>query len=418
MAEKNVKRLNKLFLETEERGRTGVRKTLFDKQFHDRNNRPGSLAELAENILFVQRKCGKHPLSTLGDISRLRRGDGSLNHNDYFLYQLYDDNKYTYYDKVNFISESLHWAITHQCCDMSWSALAEDKWLSYTFVKSFGIPVPETLAVVDSTLRSFGSLPKITSPIEFRDFIRGNNMYPIFAKPNIGLWSVGAFLISGSDNTHVMLEQSDPITFDKLFDDVIGERTYLLQSFVKNHATISGFSNYLATVRTVNLVKSDSVSTPFCMVKIPSSTNIADNFWRDGNIIADVDPESGVIRRAIRGKGINIEELDRHPETGGKLVGLELPYWNELRRVNLTCARLFAPLRYHTFDIALTQDGPVFIEVNTGGSFELPQLATGSGFLTEEVRNFLESCAWGFRNQRGNLLARTSRAVFSRLTRK
>jgi glutathione synthase/RimK-type ligase-like ATP-grasp enzyme len=77
-----------------------------------------------------------------------------------------------------------------------------------------------------------------------------------------------------------------------------------------------------------------------------------------------------------------------------------LPYWNELKNVNHTCARLFAPVRYNSLDIALTQDGPVVIEVNTGGSFELPQLASGSGFLTEEIYNFLESCGWKFRNRR------------------
>ena len=35
-------------------------------------------------------------------------------------------------------------------------------------------------------------------------------------------------------------------------------------------------------------VKPDSVFTPFTLIKIPSPTSIADNFWREGNILADV----------------------------------------------------------------------------------------------------------------------------------
>ena len=372
-------------------------KTLFEKEWCAREKNSDNLLE---QILFAQKKCGKHPFSIVIDISRLQRGNGKLTSHDYFMYQLYDDDKYSKEDKAKFISEKLHWAVTHTCCDMSWSALSEDKWLSYRFLKSFDIKVPETIAVIDKTFRSFGSTLKISAPMELRDFLEKNHRYPIFAKPNAGIGSCGAVIITGIDDTNVFLDQSDPLTFDNLFEELIGDRTYLLQSFIKNHTIISAFSQYLATIRAVNLVKSDSVVTPFYMLKIPSSTNIADNLWRKGNIIADVDPENGVIRRAIRGRGINTEELDNHPETGEKLVGLTLPYWNELKNVNHTCARLFAPVRYNSLDIALTQDGPVVIEVNTGGSFELPQLASGSGFLTEEIYNFLESCGWKFRNRR------------------
>ena len=35
-------------------------------------------------------------------------------------------------------------------------------------------------------------------------------------------------------------------------------------------------------------------------------------------------------------------------------------------------------------------EGPVLIEVNTGGGFDLPQLASGRGFLTDEVGDFLQ----------------------------
>ncbi len=375
-------------------------KTLFDKQWLARNAKKKNSDNLLEQILFAQKKCGKHPFSIITDISRLYRGNGKLTSQEYFMYQLYDDDKYSKEDKAKFISEKIHWPVTHTCCDMSWSALVEDKWLSYRFLESFGVRVPETIAVIDKTFRSFGSIPKIDSPMELRDFFDKNHRYPIFAKPNAGIGSFGAFIITGVDDTNVFLDQSKPLSFDNLFEELIGERTYLLQSFIKNHTIISAFSQYLATIRAVNFVKSDSVVTPFYLLKLPSSTNIADNYWRKGNIIANVDPESGIIRRAIRGRGINTEEFVNHPETGDKLVGLTLPYWNELISVNYTCARLFAPVRYNTLDIALTQDGPVVIEVNTGGSFELPQLASGSGFLTEEICDFLESCGWKFRKRR------------------
>ena len=395
MTKRNPAFFNKQILELKKIIETPEeRKTLSDKQYEDKMKHSGNLLE---NILFAQNKFGKHPISIIKDILRLQFGNGKLRDKEYFWYQLYDDEKYSKDDKAKFLSDRIHWPITHKCCDMSWSALTEDKWLSYKFLYSFDIRVPITIAVIDKTIRSFGSTQKISSEMQLRDFLKKNDNYPIFAKPNTGIGSFGAFIVTGSDDATVFLDKSESLTFEKLFEEVIGEKTYLLQNFIKNHTVLSAFSQYLATIRTVNLVKSNSVVTPFCIIKIPSPTNIADNYWREGNIIGDVDYQSGVIRRAIRGKGFKIEELDRHPETGDKLIGLTLPYWNELRHLNHTCAQLFAPVRYQSLDIALTQDGPVVIEVNTGSSFELPQFASGTGFLTTEVRDFFESCGWKFR---------------------
>ena len=45
-------------------------------------------------------------------------------------------------------------------------------------------------------------------------------------------------------------------------------------------------------------------------------------------------------------------------------------------------------------DIAITADGPVLIEINTGGGFDLPQLASGEGFLSDEVANFFRACGF------------------------
>src|SRR3546814_4543433 len=85
-----------------------------------------------------------------------------------------------------------------------------------------------------------------------------------------------------------------------------------------------------------------------------------------------------------------MEEFQQHPATGQQLVGTRLPHWQEVRRVNDACARLFAPVRYQSLDIALTDAGPVVVEVNVGGSFVLPQMASGQGLLTRSEEHTSE----------------------------
>ena len=43
-------------------------------------------------------------------------------------------------------------------------------------------------------------------------------------------------------------------------------------------------------------------------------------------------------------------------------------------------------------DVAITPAGPMLIEINTGDGFDLPQLASGRGFLTDEVQEFFSEC--------------------------
>ena len=74
----------------------------------------------------------------------------------------------------------------------------------------------------------------------------------------------------------------------------------------------------------------------------------------------------------------------------------------ELRDLNAACARLFAPIRYHSLDIAITDKGPVVIEINFGGGFDLPQFATGKGLLTDEIRGFFESRGYNFGRRFGS----------------
>jgi len=56
----------------------------------------------------------------------------------------------------------------------------------------------------------------------------------------------------------------------------------------------------------------------------------ADNYWRGGNLLANLDVDTGVIRRVVRGKGVALEELANHPGTGQKVAGLALPHSRRL----------------------------------------------------------------------------------------
>jgi hypothetical protein len=56
-------------------------------------------------------------------------------------------------------------------------------------------------------------------------------------------------------------------------------------------------------------------------------------------------------------------------------------------------APVFAGVRTQSWDIALTEAGPVFLEVNFGGDLNLAQLASAKGALDERYRKLPIHCA-------------------------
>jgi hypothetical protein len=123
--------------------------------------------------------------------------------------------------------------------------------------------------------------------------------------------------------------------------------------------------------------------------KVPAGANVADNFWRPGNILCALGPASGTVRRAVRSHGSSLEEIETHPDSGARILGFTLPCWREVVSLTLDAARSFAPLPFQGWDVAVCPDGPLLVELNAGSDFGLPQLATGRGLADETFAAFL-----------------------------
>jgi hypothetical protein len=70
------------------------------------------------------------------------------------------------------------------------------------------------------------------------------------------------------------------------------------------------------------------------------------------------------------------------------------PIGNLLKEIVLTAAPIFAGIRSQSWDVALTEHGPVFLEVNFGGDLNLAQLASGKGALDGGYSEHLTE--WGY----------------------
>ena len=357
------------------------------KTYHDKHK-----FNPTELLSHAAKASGRGVIQLGLEARKLRKGRQALELDEYVRFRLYDTEAHSAEERNEFASWLLHNPIINEVNDLIWFGVTEDKWLSSKMLEADGLPVPETLGVIDSTgTRAYHGTAAIDGPDALRALIGQGMEMPLFGKNLRGLGSMGVFVITAADDEGVILRDVGRMSYQAFFDDVICGFRFLLQKFVWNCAMLREFTDTTATIRVINMIDGDGVYVPCAVLKLPLNRNPADNFWRDGNMLCDIDPKTGEIRTLVRAKGPELEHLDRHPETDGEIIGRKLPHWERLREINERVARLHAPLNYQSTDIALTDDGPVVIEVNAGSSFTLPQYASGKGFFTPKVRALFRS---------------------------
>jgi hypothetical protein len=322
------------------------------------------------------------------EIFQLGMGDGKITPHDYYYYRLFDDTLYTADEKKRFLSEGISHRLLLKCCNVHWWAAADDKFLAAAILKGYGVPIPETQAVFCKQARNVHPAERLSTADALAQFLSGGARFPLFAKPVGGVGSFGACRFAAFSDGRLVLSDGSSVALPD-FVRQMGEEPYLFQTVLAPHPAIQGITGGTPTVRAIVILDNGRPEILHTIWKIPAGGNAADNFWRPGNLLADVDMASGTVRRVIRGFGLKFEELAAHPDSGRLLRGLVLPDWGKTMALCRDSAAIFSGLGYQSFDIALTPDGPVVVEVNTGSAFNLSQLVTGRGFLTDQFADFL-----------------------------
>lgn len=347
---------------------------------------------IVDYLTYAVRKSGRGFIELALEYVKLNKGVGKITLREYVQYRMYETDQCTPEEQKRFITNDLHWPITHNCCDMSWQAVTEDKWLCAYFLKGTDIPVPQTLAIIDKTNRHYPQSLKINTVDKLRSFITSNNVLPCFGKEIRGICSFGAFVIEEATKDQLHLQNDGWMKYEKFFNDYIGSTPYIFQPVQTNHEFFDQKTQSLATIRICILMSDESIKIPFAVLKLPATDQLADSFWRPGNLACNLNPQTGEILTIRAKSDYETVDYEEHPETGCKMIGEVIPMWDKILNLVHTCSPLFYPIKYQSMDIALTPDGPVLIEINTGGGFDLPQLASGKGFLTDEVSAFFQEC--------------------------
>jgi alpha-L-glutamate ligase-like protein len=248
---------------------------------------------------------------------------------------------------------------------------ADDKLLAKECFARAGVPTPETLAVADGLF----AVPDVV------ESLRGKGQFVV--KPANGSGGGGILVVGDWDETEGVWRRAggrtlSPLQLQRHLGDVIfGVHSNQLEdkAFVERrvvpHPLFAGlWADGLCDVRVITLRTRPVMS----MIRVPTAESGGRANLHQGGLGIAIDLDSGVTYRAVH----HGRSVERHPESGAPLTGLQLPSWPELLEVAGRAAGA-VPLGYLGVDVVVDAErGPLILEINARPGLEI-QNVNGRG---------------------------------------
>jgi len=130
----------------------------------------------------------------------------------------------------------------------------------------------------------------------------------------------------------------------------------VIEERIIQHDVINGMSpNGLSDIRLI-LCENNPV---MAMIRLPTIASGGRANLHQGAAGVGIDISSGITRYGV----FKEKSISMHPDTGAQLIGVQIPYWDEIISIGKKSAEIL-PLKYLGADIAVTENGPVIIELN------------------------------------------------------
>lgn len=178
-----------------------------------------------------------------------------------------------------------------------------------------------------------------------------------------------------------------------LLSSILGKEALIFESIVKQTKQFAAFNeSSVNTVRFMTTLYPDGLARVIAtFIKIGRAGKCVDNAGGGGNVDVCVDTDAGEIKYAIQYDGWrNIKEIEKHPDSGNQLNGVMIENWQAIKEEVMKFQQAFPYCKAAGWDIAITDDGPVVIEVNDFWD------RTGQYFIRRGWRNEIRDCylAW------------------------
>lgn len=353
---------------------------------------------------LAKQQTGKSVLLQVQEIRALRHMGGQCGISDYYWYKLYDDA----YQRGRGAPDFLGWRLEtrfNMALNPRHAVLpAWDKLAFLALGTAAGLPVAPVRAYYHRTkILADADGEHLNTVAAAGAFLRTDAAFPLFSKPAFSQQGKGSEYLSGYDRASdaLILPSGATIPVNEFLQRLTvsidpryhrPECGFIFQQPLLPSPEIRALTNWSAIcgVRVSCLNGPEGAKPILAQWKVALPPHHVDNFsmGKYGNLIASVDVTTGRVTRALKGFWPNTQIELANRSNGALLEGFQLPGWDKVIAACRQGGAAFPLMRIHHWDFALTDKGPVILELNDLGGTIAAQIH-GRGMLTEEVRAFL-----------------------------
>lgn len=201
---------------------------------------------------------------------------------------------------------------------------------------------------------------------EFEKFLK--NKEDFFVKQPDGMFGTGV------EKVYIKDIQSK----EKFFENLKKKKALCEETLTQCKEMKEFNDTSINTLRVVSLVQANGkVKIMGGLLRVGRKGKIADNFHHQG-ICAFIEPSTGIV--STTGVDKNNKRYVIHPDSGKKIVGFEVPIWNEIVKIVKQAALVVPNMRYVGWDVVITEDYKVaLVEGNSGADPDAEQITTKEG---------------------------------------
>ena len=262
-----------------------------------------------------------------------------------------------------------------------------DKFYFNVFMERFGIPTPKVYCFIkDKSPLYFNSKFSIDTSKSANEQLKSffANDMDAFAKPSDGQLGQGIFSLRIENGK--ILADGEEISMDELIQRVVSA-DYLIQERIYQHPVMAAFCpSCINSIRLQTVMDLDGNVHPFgAGVRMGRMGSSVDN-WAKGGVFVGIDMDNGRLMETgfLKPKyGTSVKE---HPDSKIKFDGYQIPFYEEAVAMATKLHKYLYRCHSVGWDIAITENGPVFIEGN--GWWEISLVQAVHGGLRKQIEKY------------------------------
>lgn len=275
---------------------------------------------------------------------------------------------------------------------IQYDLLARDKVIFHMLATAWALPVPKLLAVTRSTGQpTFGRTLETISAL--KEFLREPGSEHLFLKPGGGMGGEGALSLGAKiqgREAWTMLPGHNEITLDEVVAHVCHKdhiQRFLIQERLRPHALLEEIvPSVCSTIRIVTFNADNGVGIVGAVLRLGNGREPTDNVT-GGGVVVEIDLKTGRLGKVVSLEHDKPDYMSVHPMSLVKISGKVIPDWKAVIGLVTQSAEKLTFLPCIGWDIAITESGPVVVEINSRPRCRSIQVANDQGVLTGAFRD-------------------------------